>query len=546
MSNSSENTAVPSSLAAGKNGSQLSMDINAGFAFFLDCVVNLFVMAGIMLGVFGFPADVLFGYIIPGCIVGILVGNLTNVAYTRHLVKKTGTKTLTSIPVGIDLPTILGMCFFVLGPIFLANKDTMGTESAATLAWQTGMAATIWMGVIKLILSIFGRTIQRTLPTMALVGTMAGIATIWLGANAILNTFQLAEVGMLSLAIMAFALIAGHRLPKNLPAAVITIILGTIIYYALAAGGYGNGYTLIDAPDIHPVLPTITFSGFSHLTGSVLGYMGIIFPLGLLIAASAINIVAGAKIIGDEFDSRKIVQIDAVTTVIMAIFGGTAQTTPYFGHATYKRMGALTNYALGASAMIALLGFFGLIAFASKMIPVSVLSPILIVVASDIMRLAFTGGDIRHAPALLFALIPGILYYAKVKVDELYVKVSSVTTTDGTAISTIIGDQWLQSHALLGAISSGYILTSMIWGAMLVWIIDRALIKAAIAAFTAAVLTLFGVIHSVMASSGMYLPWNLTAADGAIQLPYQLAIGYAIIGIMMLIFQQIKEKQPAV
>ncbi|WND03152.1 hypothetical protein QGN29_02070 [Temperatibacter marinus] len=534
---------LSNTLTTAKSGSQLSMDINAGFAFFLDCVVNLFVMAGIMIGVFNFPAEILFGYIIPGCIMGILIGNLANVYYAKKLVKKTGVDTLTAIPLGIDLPTILGMCFFVLGPTFLLNKAELGDLEAGMLAWKIGLGATIWMALIKAGLSFFGRSMQKTIPTMALVGTMAGIATIWLGANAVYNTFLLPEVGLLALGIMAYALIAGHKLPFNLPGAVIAIVFGTLIYYVLAANDYGSGYALLQAPEISPVLPTITFAGFSTVFDPLtLGFMGIIFPFALLIAASAVNVVAGAKIIGDEYDPRTIVQIDAGTTFLMALFGGTAQTTPYFGHTTYKRMGARTNYSMGTAAVIALLGFVGLIAFASKMIPVSVLSPILVVVASDIMRLAFTGGDVRHAPALLFALIPAILNFAKVKVDELFVKVSSQVTADGTAMTSVIGDQWLQGHALLGALASGYVLTSMIWAALIVWIIDRKLIHAALAAFTASLLTLFGVVHSISSSSGMYLPWNLTAAEGAIHLPYQLATGYAIIGIFLLILTRDKSQ----
>lgn len=525
-------------------GSQSFKDMNAGFAFFLDCVVNLFVLAGILQFAFGFPEEVLFGKIIPGCIMGILIGNIANFWYTRRRVRLIGNEALTSIPMGVDLPTILGMCFFILGPVFLDNKEALGDIGAATKAWHVGMAATLWMGFIKFGLSFFGRAMQRELPIMALVGTMAGIATVWLGANAVLGTFALPEVGMLSLGVMGFALIAGHTLPLNMPGAVIAIILGTIVYYILALTGAGNGYELITAPAVSPELPTLSLAGLPlMLTNEVTGMLGIIFPFALLIAASAVNVVAGAKIIGDDFDPRHVVQIDSGSTLVMALFGGVAQTTPYFGHTTYKRMGARTNYALGTALVITILGFTGLIAFASKMIPTSALSPILIVVAADIIRLAFTGGDVRHAPALLFAIIPGILYYAKVKVDELYGAISGVITDSGDKIQAVIGESWLNGYALLNTLSSGYILASLIWGTLIVWIIDRQLIKAAGAAFTAALLTYFGVIHSVLGTNGMYLPWTLSASDGPIHLVTQFTTGYAIIGLLMLVFHfAIKEE----
>ncbi len=515
-------------------GSGISAEINAGFAFFLDCVVNLFVMAGILIFAFDFPAEIVYGRIIPGCIVGILVGNLLNVQYTRSLVAKTGNKGLTAIPLGIDLPTIIGVCFFILGPQYASNVAEMGATEAGLHAWKIGIAATVWLGLIKFVLSYFGRAMQNELPQMALVGTMAGIATVWLGANAILGAFTLPEVGLISLIIMAFALIGGHKLPLSMPGAVIAIIVGTIAYYLFAVAGYGNGYELKDIPELTPALPMPTLAGFTGIGGGVTAYLGIIFPFALLIAASAVNVVAGAKIVGDDFDPRRTVQMDAGTTLIMALFGGTAQTTPYFGHTTYKRMGATSHYSLGAALLITVGGFFGVVAFASQLIPAGVLTPILVVVAADILRLAFTGGDVHRAPALLFAIIPGILYYTHTKIGELLNAIRMGLQDSGMTVEQVVGSTWLNNHALLGALSSGYVLTSLIWGSMIVWILDRQLIRAAGAAFFAAIVAFFGVIHSVLSSSGMYLPWNLVAADGAIQLPYQFATAYLMAGLLLL------------
>ena len=93
----------------------MSADINAGFAFFLDAVVNMFVLAGILLGAFGFPFEVVFGKVIPGAIVGILFGNVAFIWFAKKTAKETDHEAITSIPLGIDLPTVFGMCFFILG-----------------------------------------------------------------------------------------------------------------------------------------------------------------------------------------------------------------------------------------------------------------------------------------------------------------------------------------------------------------------------------------------------------------------------------------------
>ncbi|GHF30444.1 hypothetical protein GCM10017044_27280 [Kordiimonas sediminis] len=510
-----------------KPSSQLMADVNAGFAFFLDCVVNLFVLSGIMIGAFGFPSEVMFGKIIPGAIVGILFGNLIMVWVAKRSAARTGNTSITSIPMGLDLPTIFGMVFFILGPVYLANLETLGEIAAAEKAWHLGMACALWMAIFKGIFSFFGRAMQQELPQTALIGSMAGIAIVWLGAEALLGVLVLPEVGIVSLIVMAFALISGHRLPFNLPGAVLAILAGTVLYYVLAFAGVGNGYVVTETPDLVPALPTFTLAGFGVLLGESTNYLGIVIPFALLIAASSVNVVAGAKIVGDEYDPALVVRLDSLTTVISAVCGGVVQTTPYFGHPTYKRMGAQTNYALGAAGIITVGGFLGVIAFASLMIPTAVLKPILVVVASDIVRLAFTGSDVRHAPAFLFAVAPGILNYAYSKVTELYSKLeASVTST--------LSSDWLANYALLGAMANGYVLVSLVWGAFMVWIIDRRLVRAGVTAFSAAILTLFGVIHSVSPDSGMYLPWNMPDLGGVEILPFRLAAGYVIAGIMLL------------
>ncbi len=515
--------------------SQTSADINAGFAFFLDVVVNIFVLAGILLGAFNFPVEIVFGRIIPGAIAGILFGNVVFIWFAKKTAEETGNPALTSIPLGIDLPTVFGMCFFILGPVYLANVEAVGELAAAEKAWIIGMASTLWMAVIKMGLSFFARAMQVELPQMALIGAMAAIATVWLGAEAIYGVFELPEVGIVSLMVMAYALIAGHKLPFNMPGAVIAILGGTILYYILAFAGVGENYVVREAPELVSAIPSPSLGGFTGMFGEVTNYLGIILPFALLIAASSVNVVAGARVIGDDYDASKVVKIDSVATAVSALFGGVVQTTPYFGHATYKRMGARTNYAIGAVSVITIGGFLGVIALASQMIPAAVLKPILVVVACDIMRLAFTGGDVRHAPALLFAVVPGILNYTFTKVSELYGKL-------GVSVQQSLGSEWLAGYNLMGAMSKGYILTSILWGAMIVWIIDRKLVRAAGAAIVAAICTEVGIIHSVAPTGGMYLPWAIGDLGGLEILPHRLAVGYLIAGLMLFGFNMTKNE----
>lgn len=508
--------------------SQLAADLNAGFAFFLDCVVNLFVLSSILIFAFDFPRDVLFSKVIPGAVAGIVFGNLAFVYYARRVVKKTGIDTHTSLPIGIDLPTLFAMAFFIVGPTYADNVAALGRQAAANEAWVVGMAATFWIAGVKFVLSFFGRWMQKYMPQSALIGAMAGIATVWLGAEAMLGVLSLPEVGIVAFFIMIFTLVAGHKLPFNMPGAILAIAVGTALYYALAGAGVGNGYEFKAVPALEPAFFTPSLLGLEGMGGEVLRHLGIIIPFALLIAASSVNVVSGAEIVGDRYDPATVVRIDAGITALSALMGGVVQTTPYFGHTTYKRMGARTGYALGVAIVVLVGGVAGVIALASELIPESVLKPILMVVASDILRLSFSSTDVRHAPAVLFSLIPAIFNYSFTKVSDLFGRIPA-------SVQASLGADWTQGYLILGALSRGYILTSLIWGAMLVWIIDGKLKRAAGATFAAAIFALFGMIHSVLPSSGMYVPWDMPDLGGAEILATRLAAAYGIATVLLVL-----------
>ena len=528
-----------------------SGDINAGFAFLLDCVVNLFVLSA-LLSIFGFPMEIIQTRIIPGALVGIVVGILLNVRMARRIAKETGNPNITAMPIGLDMPTTVGITLTLLGPLFLILKSELGNaEEAATIVWYVGMASTIWMGLIKFGLSFFGSTVQRLLPISALLGAMMGVAIVWLGANAILGVFTTPEVGLIALAVLIYALIAGFRVPGALPGAVAAILLGTAVFYVLGATGLMHGFAW---PQIDPLalyVPIPSFGGVDELFGRSLFYMAIIVPFALLITVSTINLTAGANLLGDDLKSGELIRVDAGATIIGAIFGSVVQTTPYFGHATYKRLGAHRVYALGVAAVLAVGGVLGVIGFLIKVLPDAAIKPILIVVACDIVRLAFKGVQVQHSPAVAFAIMPAILNFAFVKVSELMRHVDtglkelqSATASLNEAAQQVITQataflpaDWLQGYILLGALSRGYILTGLLWAAVVAFVIDRQLMRSAFVLFLSAALSLFGIIHSVLPNSAIYFPWQLEVSDLQVaELPYRLAAGYLLAGLTILAF----------
>src|SRR6185312_15683963 len=139
-------------------------DINAFFGLMLDNVVNLAVLAGILVGAFGFPAPLVYTRMFPGTASGVLFGDVVYTIMAIRLARRTGRTDVTAMPLGLDAPSTIGMALTVLGPAYLAAKARMPANDAAVLAWQVGMATMVLMGIFKLIMSFIGDRVRRAIP----------------------------------------------------------------------------------------------------------------------------------------------------------------------------------------------------------------------------------------------------------------------------------------------------------------------------------------------------------------------------------------------
>ena len=517
-------------------------DINAYFAFLLDCIVNLFVLAA-LLTAFGFPADIIYTRILPGSIAAITLGNLGYAWLSFRTAKETGNPNVTAPPSGLDTPTTVAMVIAVMGPVFIGEKAAGATvDAAATTAWYIGMACTLWIGVTKAALSFFSRSIARFIPPSALIGAIVGIAIVWLGANAMYGTLELPTVGLLSFAIMAIALIAGHSLPGRFPGAVLAVLVGTLAYYILGALGVldalGHTFVVPDGNQTGVAFPMLRMGGIEEFFGGSVVYLPAILPFAVLVAASAINITTALKLVGDDYRPDRIIQVDATATILGALLGGVVQTTAYFGHTTYKRMGARSAYIMGVAATMVVGGFLGVISTLIAIIPAAAIKPILIVVAFDIVRLAFERLPGSHGPVIAIAMLPGILNFTTYKVSELFGNVRMAAENMSLNITDLVGVMWFQNYQLLLVLSRGYVVTSLLWGAALAFIIDGKFTRAAIIFTIASVSTMFGVIHSIHPSGALYVPWNMPfegVHEAAYLLPDDLAVGYILAAITVFI-----------
>src|SRR5690606_12344863 len=97
-----------------------------------------------LIGIFGFPADIVFLRMFPGTALGVLLGNQAYTAMARRLARRSGRDDVTAMPLGLDAPTSIGMALLVLGPAFLGfSQGGMDAHAAGIATWQLGMAALV-------------------------------------------------------------------------------------------------------------------------------------------------------------------------------------------------------------------------------------------------------------------------------------------------------------------------------------------------------------------------------------------------------------------
>ncbi|MCL7713333.1 hypothetical protein [Stenotrophomonas mori] len=501
-------------------------DLNGFFGLVVDNLSILGFIAMALVGIFQFPAEVVFGRMFPGTAFGVLVGNLLYTLMARRLAARTGRADVTAMPLGLDAPTSIGMALLVLGPAFAGFKQQgLDPQAAAIATWQLGMAALVIMGLLKLVLSFFGEAVTRALPRAALLGSIAGIALVLMGLLPLLETLRSPVAGFVTLGLLLYVLIAKGRLPVRAPGVLVAFLVGTALYYGLGMAGLGApGFALPQWTPPQVVLPLPTL-GFIQGLPAAMDYLPLLLPFGLLMVVGGINVSESARVAGDDFRTRDILLVEALATLVAGLCGGVAQTTPYIGQPAYKHMGARSGYTLLTGLFIGIGGMLGVIAGLVQWLPLAVLAPIIVYVAIDITTQAFEATPKRHAAAMVLGFLPSVAYLLAIKAPGWLSPERLVELT------TVLDGHGLPELAVIFALGNGFIITAMLWIAMVVAMIDQQLRRASALLLIAALLTLFGLIHSVDPRGGVYLPWQLEGL--ARTLSWQFAGAYAALAAVL-------------
>jgi AGZA family xanthine/uracil permease-like MFS transporter len=502
-------------------------DLNGFFGLVVDNLAVMAFLATVLVGLFKFPADVVFTRMFPGTALGVLLGDAAYTVMAVRLGRRSGRDDVTAMPLGIDTPTTIGLALLVLGPAFAGfRKAGMDEHAAAIATWHLGMASMMVMGLLKLVLSFAGEWVGRVIPRAGLLGSIAGIALMLIGFLPMLEVLRVPIVGLVVLGVVLYAVVAKGTLPANIPGVLAAFVIGTVLYYTLGPLGLaGPGYHAAGSLSLRFALPLPTL-GFVDGLPLVVPYLPLILPFGLLMVVGGINVAESARAAGDDFRTRDVLLVEAVATLIAGLCGGVAQTTPYIGQPAYKKMGARAGYTLLTGLFIGLGGLAGYLSDLVQLVPLAVLAPILVFVSIEITTQAFGASPPKHAAAVVLAFFPAIARMVAIKLtDPTYVSADHLA---GLLSAT---DGGIPEILIIIALGNGFIITSMIWAAFLAALVDGRGAAAVKALLAGAVMTLFGVIHSADPDGGLYLPWHL--AGNARIVAFQFAASYVALAVVV-------------
>lgn len=519
-------------------------DLNAFFGLMLDNLTGLFLVV-ILLAGFGFPTDFAISALVPGTALGVLVGDLAFVYFAFRLAREKQSSDVTAMPLGLDTPSVFGVTLLILGPSFRQGVDALGLSEidAAYRTWHIGIWCIVMSGIVKLVMSPATNWVRRVVPRAGLLGSLAAIALALIGFLPLPEILAQPLPGLIALSIVLTTLVARIPFPGNVPGTLAALLVAGAMYYLLCGLGV-EGYHF---PSLSPIewFPTLWLESWSgdwvSAWSDALPYLPIALPFAIATVVGGIDCTESAAAAGDSYNTPSVIGVEAIATLLAGLCGGVIQTTPYIGHPAYKAMGGRAGYTLGTALVIGSAGLIGYFTLLNDIIPKPAVLPILVFIGLEITAQSFSATPKRHYAAVAIACLPAL---AALVVNICGQLLSDNALLENEITVSSLSPMFQEKYAILTMLSSGFILTSLLWAWGLAASIDRNLRVAGVVFLVCTAFTLVGLMHSPLAGNRLFLPFG-PESWGTIVLEseyrgkvYEFAAGYAAVGVMLLLWNR--------
>ena len=495
-------------------------DLDGFFGLFVDNLLQLLLIFTLCPLLCGIGTTEVVAKILPGAALSILVGNLFFSWQAWRIAHREGREDVTAMPYGINTVSLFAYIVFIMAPIYRQTQD-------AALAWKAGLFACFISGVMELAGAFVGDALRRHTPRAALLSSLAGIAITFIAMGFVFQIFATPALGLLPMLLILVCYAAKLKLPLGLPAGFVAVVIGTLLAWALRAAGL--------APAAPPVASAVLAFHPPQWAGSSLfgflfskvgwNYMAVIVPMGLFNIIGSLQCLESAAAAGDRFATRPSLLANGIGSIVAACLGSPFATTLYIGHPGWKAMGARWSYSWLNGGVICAIALFGVVGQVLSFVPLEVTLGILLWIGLVITAQAFQASPQPHALAVATGLIPALAAWLLVQIETAL----RVANTDLATTAARFAPN-LHIHGVI-ALSQGFLITSIIYGAVMALVIDRKFKHAAAWLIAASGFSAIGLIHAYKLTPGgveNHFAWFIAAPD--------FAIAYAVGGVILWVY----------
>lgn len=466
-----------------KKGLFVKSDVDAAFGVFFDGFTKVIAGVGIMIGAIGLSSEIVFGTILPGLGLGVLLLHLFTWWYGNYTAKKTNNKDMVAIPAGITAGRFFVWLSAIMLPTYVATGD-------AGLALGVGLAANVVSSLITVLLAFAGPYILKVIPSAALFGTLAGGGVTWLIIASFNDMFATPVIAVVCFFIIIIMYIS--KIKCKLSPVVISVVVGIGIGFLTGDIALTNITTSFENVGFSIPFPQIEYlvKGF----GEVVKFLPIIIAFTIQETVTAFQGVEQAKVAGDIYDGKVTLIGVSLMSALSAVLGNPFCFSIWWGHGTWKDIKASTGYSLLVGIAYFVLCSTGLVAIVTAIIPVAAVLPILVFVGMSSLGGAFMNENPKYYGIMSIAVAIPIIEY----------------------IGNTAGTNMPPSLMLL---AQGAALIALAWACILVFASDLKFKAAGITSLIAAGASFVGLIHA----PGLGINANP-----------QMTITYVVVGLVLI------------
>jgi AGZA family xanthine/uracil permease-like MFS transporter len=502
----------------------VSGDIDGFFGLALDNLVQLLVIVALCRGVLGFSDDLVYGRILPGAAVSLLLGNLYYAWQAKRLADSEGRDDVCALPYGINTVSLFAFVFLVMLPAKLAAQ-AQGVADPGRAAWQAGLLACFSGALIEMAGAFVAERIRLATPRAALLSTLAGIALGFIAMGYLFHAYAHPIVGLSTFAVILLTYFGRVRFRGGLPGGLVAVSLGTVLAWVTGLAPTGPEPVATGWRWPVPVLGDL----FDSLRADyLLAYLSVILPMGLFNLVGSLQNIESAEAAGDRYPTRPSLMVNGLGSLAACAFGSCFPTTIYIGHPGWKALGARAGYSVLNGTVMSLICLSGTLGYLAWAVPVDAGLAIVLWIGIVIAAQAFEATPKRHAPAVVIGLLPGLAAWGAFMAKS-GMRAAGMGDADGPPFSADVmvnfarADLWMEGGF---ALEQGAVFTATVLAAATAAVIERRFLQASIWCWVAAGLSAVGLMHGYR--------WEAGDTVMALGPAWPWAAGYSAMGFVFL------------